>query len=154
VLSRPLFFSLNVQMGFLSSTYIASNVKKRLHILWVVRFMGTSIKQSSPDTRHGGAWGGRGGIAPTHLGTGWGWVVSVAPLSRFAQREGVRDTHCTGGWVGFRAGLDTEVRGKILCSYRGSNPDRPVIQSVVRHYADWNTPAPGHIYMKPNLWKG
>jgi hypothetical protein len=25
-------------------------------------------------------------------------------------------THCTGGWVGPRAGLDTEARGKILCS--------------------------------------
>jgi hypothetical protein len=34
-----------------------------------------------------------------------------------------------GGWVGLRAGLDTEVRGKILCPYRGSNPDRPVVQS-------------------------
>jgi hypothetical protein len=40
-------------------------------------------------------------------------------------------THCTGGWVGPRAGLDTEVRGKILCLYRGSSPDLPVVQSVV-----------------------
>jgi hypothetical protein len=31
-------------------------------------------------------------------------------------------THCTGGWVGPRAGLDTETRGKILCPCRGSNP--------------------------------
>jgi hypothetical protein len=31
-------------------------------------------------------------------------------------------THCTGGWVGPRAGLDTEVRGKIICLCRGSNP--------------------------------
>jgi hypothetical protein len=43
-------------------------------------------------------------------------------------------THCTGGWVGPRAGLDTEATGKILCSCRGSNPDRPVVQPVVRHY--------------------
>jgi hypothetical protein len=35
-------------------------------------------------------------------------------------------THCTGGWVGPRAGLDTEDRGKIFCLCRGSNPDRPV----------------------------
>jgi hypothetical protein len=35
-------------------------------------------------------------------------------------------THCTGGWVGPRAGLDAEVRGKILCFCRGSNPGRPV----------------------------
>jgi hypothetical protein len=28
----------------------------------------------------------------------------------------------------------TQDRGKILCPCRGSNPDRPVIQPVVRHY--------------------
>jgi hypothetical protein len=33
--------------------------------------------------------------------------------------------------VGLRAGLDTEVRGEIICPYRGSNSDRPVVQSVV-----------------------
>jgi hypothetical protein len=36
--------------------------------------------------------------------------------------------------VGPRAGLDKEARGKILCPRRGSNPDRPVVQPVVRHY--------------------
>jgi hypothetical protein len=35
--------------------------------------------------------------------------------------------------VGPRAGLDTEARGKILCPSRGSNPDRAVVQPVVRH---------------------
>jgi hypothetical protein len=35
-------------------------------------------------------------------------------------------THCIGGWVGPRSGLDAEVRGKILCLCRGSNPGRPV----------------------------
>jgi hypothetical protein len=44
-------------------------------------------------------------------------------------------THCTGGWVGPRAGLDTEATGEILCPCRGSNSDRPVVQPVVRHYA-------------------
>jgi hypothetical protein len=48
-------------------------------------------------------------------------------------------THCTGGWVGPRAGLDTEVRGKISCLCQGSNLDLPVVQSVVRHYTDWTT---------------
>jgi hypothetical protein len=28
----------------------------------------------------------------------------------------------------------TQDRGKILCPCRGSNPDHPVIQPVVRHY--------------------
>jgi hypothetical protein len=40
-------------------------------------------------------------------------------------------THCTGGWVNPRAGLDREVRGKISCPCQGSNLDRPVVQSVV-----------------------
>jgi hypothetical protein len=33
-------------------------------------------------------------------------------------------------------------RGKILCPCRGSNPDRPVVQPVVRHYTAWANPAP------------
>jgi hypothetical protein len=31
--------------------------------------------------------------------------------------------------VGLRAGMDTEVRGKILCPCQGSNLDRLVVQS-------------------------
>jgi hypothetical protein len=46
------------------------------------------------------------------------------------------DTHCTGGWMGPRAGLDTEARGKILCLCRGSNLDRAVVQPVARHYTE------------------
>jgi hypothetical protein len=41
-------------------------------------------------------------------------------------------THCAGGWVGPKAGLDTEATGKILC--RGLNLDRSFAQSVARHY--------------------
>jgi hypothetical protein len=35
-------------------------------------------------------------------------------------------THCAAGWVGLRAGLNTEARGKILCLCGRSNPGRPV----------------------------
>jgi hypothetical protein len=38
-------------------------------------------------------------------------------------------THCTGGWVGLRAGLDTEVRGKHplpLLGIKPRSPGRPV----------------------------
>jgi hypothetical protein len=48
------------------------------------------------------------------IGTRWGWVVSVTPRPRFSPGERTPGTHCTGDWVGPRAGLDTESRGKIL----------------------------------------
>jgi hypothetical protein len=63
----------------------------------------------------------------------------VTPRPRFTPGEW---THCTGGWVGPRADLDTEDRGKILCPCRGSNPDHPIVQPVVRHYTAWANPAP------------
>jgi hypothetical protein len=71
-------------------------------------------------------------------------VVSITPLPRVTPGERTPGTHCTGGWVGPRAGLDTEARGKILCPCRGSNPVRPVVQPVVRYYeyTDWANPAP------------
>jgi hypothetical protein len=56
-----------------------------------------------------------------NLGAKWGWVVSVTPRPRFTP-----GTHWTGGWVGPRADLDADAKGKILCLCRGSNPDRPV----------------------------
>jgi hypothetical protein len=46
--------------------------------------------------------------------------------------------------VGPRAGLDTEATGKILRTYRGSNPDSPVVQPVAIHY----TELPGSCLMK------
>jgi hypothetical protein len=45
-------------------------------------------------------------------------------------------THCIGGWVGPRASLDAEVRGKILCLSRGSNPSRPV-RSQTLHWLSY-----------------
>jgi hypothetical protein len=60
------------------------------------------------------------------LGTRRGWVVSIMPRPRFTPGQRAHGTHCTGGWVGPRAGLDAETRGKILCPCRGSNPGRPV----------------------------
>jgi hypothetical protein len=55
-----------------------------------------------------------------------------------ANRPGERTpgTHCTGCWEGPRAGLDTEARLKMLCLCRRWNPDRQVVQSVIRHYTD------------------
>jgi hypothetical protein len=34
------------------------------------------------------------------------------------------------------------LQEKILCPRRESNPDRPVVQPVVRHYTAWANPSP------------
>jgi hypothetical protein len=60
-----------------------------------------------------------------NLGTRWGWVVSFTLRPRFTSGERTPGTHCAGGWMGPRTGLDAEARGKILCLCQGSNPDRP-----------------------------
>jgi hypothetical protein len=80
--------------------------------------------------------GRRLGIAPTHSRPRHEMGVSGQRHAPAALTLGERTpgTHCTGGWVGPRAGLDTEDRGKILCLCRGSNLDLPVVQPVVRHY--------------------
>jgi hypothetical protein len=48
--------------------------------------------------------------------------------------------------MGLRAGPDTEAGRRILYLCRGSNPGRPVVQSVVRHYTELGTPAPDGDY--------
>jgi hypothetical protein len=66
---------------------------------------------------------GRKDIASTHSSP-WhqmGWLFSVMPQPCFTP-----STHWIGGWVGLRAGLDTEARRKTLCSCRESNPGHPV----------------------------
>jgi hypothetical protein len=40
-------------------------------------------------------------------------------------RERTPGTHCTGGWVDPRAGLDTQARGKILSPLPGIKPRSP-----------------------------
>jgi hypothetical protein len=60
-----------------------------------------------------------------------GWVVSVTPRPRFTPRKRTSGTHWRGGWVGLRAGLVTEVRGKILCLCRGSNLRRPICSQTL-----------------------
>jgi hypothetical protein len=40
-------------------------------------------------------------------------------------------THCTGGWVGLRAGLDTEATGKTVCLCQGLNPGHPVCSQTL-----------------------
>jgi hypothetical protein len=102
----------------------ASKVKQSRYTPW--RRLGGEAYSSysfSTSTLDGGEWS------------------ALRPGCAFTPGERTPGTHCTGGWVGPRAGLDTETRGKIPLPLPGSNPDRPVVQPVVRHYTAWATPA-------------
>jgi hypothetical protein len=104
-------------------------------------------------TRHGGAWGERRYSSysfTTSALDGGEWSAS-RPGRAFTLGERTPGTHCTGGWVGPRADLDTEDRGKILCPCRGSNPDRPVVQPVVRLSTAWANPSP-YIWFLSNIY--
>jgi hypothetical protein len=48
-------------------------------------------------------------------------------------RERTPGTHCTGGCVGLRAGLDIEARRKVFAC---AGDQTPADQSVLRHYTD------------------
>jgi hypothetical protein len=74
-----------------------------------------------------------------NLGTRWGWVVSITPRPRFTPGEKTSRCHCTGGWVGPRASLDAEARGKSSAPVEDRTP---IFQSIVRHCTDWATAAP------------
>jgi hypothetical protein len=73
------------------------------------------------------AFEGRRGIASTHSQPRheMGWVVSVTPRPRFRPGERTPGTHCTEGWVGPRAGLDAQARGKIISPLPGIEPRSP-----------------------------
>jgi hypothetical protein len=103
----------------------------------------TLVKQCSPATRHGGAGGGEEYSSYSFLTSALDGVSGQrqAPVA-LCPGERTPGTHCTGGWVSPRAGLDTEVRGKIPCPCRRSNPDRPVVQSVVKTLYWLSYPAP------------
>jgi hypothetical protein len=79
-----------------------------------------------------------------------GWVVGVTPWPRFTPRKGPPVP--IGQEAGWSPELDTEARGKISYSCRGSNLDLPVVQFVVRH-TDWAIPAPNlnvfFLYCRP-----
>jgi hypothetical protein len=66
---------------------------------------------------------GREDIAPIHPRPRH--CVCVGEWSALRPGERTPGTHWTGGWVGLRAGLDTEARGKILSPLLGIEPRSP-----------------------------
>jgi hypothetical protein len=61
-----------------------------------------------------------------NLGTGW----SFTPQPVYPRGERASGTHCIGGWVGPRAGLDGVQRRWISCSCLESKSDSSVIHPV------------------------
>jgi hypothetical protein len=49
----------------------------------------------------------------------------------FIPGERTPGTHWTEGWVGLRAGPETDAREKIICLCRGSNTGRPVCSQTI-----------------------
>jgi hypothetical protein len=76
-------------------------------------------------------WGCLGGevilllLIHDHGTRGEGEWSASRPGPRFNPGERTPGTHCKGGWVGPRAGLDTEARGKMLSPLPGIEPRSP-----------------------------
>jgi hypothetical protein len=88
----------------------------------------TAKKWSCPATRHGGAWGERRCSSYSFLTSaldGGEWSASRPGRASHPRKGPPVPTHCTGGWVGPRAGPDAGARGKVVCLCRWSNPGRP-----------------------------
>jgi hypothetical protein len=69
-------------------------------------------------------------------------VVSVTPRAALLPPGSIVQE---AGWASEPVWTQS-IEKKILCPSRGSNPDRPVVQPVVRHYTAWANPAPKCFY--------
>jgi hypothetical protein len=88
-----------------------------------------------PQHTHGGARGER--MYSSYSFTTWAQDGGEWSASRPGRALPPGPTVQVRSRVAPRAGLDSEVREKILYLRRGSNLDRTVVQSVARHYTDW-----------------
>jgi hypothetical protein len=101
-------------------SYMRSAVDRNV-VMWRMtiskRFLHDSSKVKVPRNRPEGRDGGRGiALLFLDLGTRREWVVSTTPRLLYPlERPG---THCTGGWVGPRAGLDVCEKS---CPHREHN---------------------------------
>jgi hypothetical protein len=107
----------------ISCHYHGNCVSKQLHKdIFYLSLQDTQSKSVSLHAMQVLVWGG--GIAATRFRPRhyMRWVVSITPRPRFTPGERAPGTHCIAGYLGPTAGLDAEVRGKILCSLPGNKP--------------------------------
>jgi hypothetical protein len=64
-----------------------------------------------------------------NFGARWRWVVNVTPRPFYPRKR--PGTHCKGGWVGPRAGLDRCGKSRL---HRDSIP--PTVHPVASRYTD------------------
>jgi hypothetical protein len=140
---KIIFLCTSLQCGLLASGFLTTDLCafNLSSIYATFRIIYKKVKQSN-NTPMEAEGERRQLLLILDLLTRWGWVVSVTPLPLFTPGEITPGIHCTGGWVGPTAGQNAEATGKILYLCRGSNLDRPVVQSTARHYTDWAAPAP------------
>jgi hypothetical protein len=125
------------------------SAKRRYCILeksCVIQISHYKKKQSCPATRHGGRKGERRYSSYSYLISALdGGEWSASRPGRALPREKDPGTHCTGGWVDPRDGLDPGDRRKILCPVGDRTA---VVQPVVRHYTAWAIAVPQMSHYK------
>jgi hypothetical protein len=104
------------------------------------------FKLSSPATRHGGAWRGGGEEYSAYsfmtLALDRSEWSAALPGRALPPRKWPQVSIVQEAWWAPEPVWTQRIEEKSLRLCRGSNLDRPVVQSVVRHYADWATLAP------------
>jgi hypothetical protein len=98
---------------------VITNLSFALKHTWFRITAAVTLKQSHNTPMEAQGWDDVELLLIYDLGTRWGWVVSVTPRPRFTPGKTTAGSHWTGGWVGPRTVLDTEVRGKISRLCRG-----------------------------------
>ena len=87
---------------------------------------GKSKGKSHPKTGHEGPKGEQMySCSFFNLGAGCGWMVNATPRPLYPQER--PGTHCIGGWVGLRAGLDGCGKSRPTTGIRSSSPQRVAI---------------------------
>jgi hypothetical protein len=103
----------------------------------------SKAKQSSPATRHEGAWRYSSYSFLTSALEGGEWSASRIGRALPWGKDPRYPLYRRLGVPQSRSGHRGQRKNPLLLP--GSNPDRPVVQSVVRHCTDWATLAHGHI---------
>jgi hypothetical protein len=89
-----------------------------------------TVKVKVPRNRLENPEGGRGiALLFLDLGARRGWVVSTTPQPLYPRER--LGTHCTGGWVGPRAGLDVREKSRPPPGF-----DPRTVQLVASRYTD------------------